>query len=70
MKSLFTQIEDNNLLVYTYEVISTKSERKSMLVQKEQYVKIYLYTSGLIYIHQDLLIQIKIDLYNNITIYA
>ena len=58
------------VLVYTYEVISTKSERKSMLVQKEQYIKIYLYTLGLIYIHQDLLIYIKIDLYDNITIYA
>ena len=44
------------VLVYTYEVISTKSERKSMLVHKEQYIKIYLYTLGLIYIHQDLLI--------------
>ena len=27
-----------------------------MLVQKGQYIKIYLYTSRIIYIHQDLLI--------------
>ena len=40
-----------------------------MLVQKGQYIKIYLYTSRFIYIRQDVFIYFKIYLYLYIKIY-
>ena len=39
------------------------SAEGGMLVQKGQYIKIYLYTSRFTYIHQDLFIYIKTYLY-------
>ena len=39
------------------------SAEGGMLVQKGQYIKIYLYTSRFTYVHQGLFIYIKIYLY-------